>query len=352
MSDLTSFDPDATGVANGNYFGFPFSTSQAALCLLSVPWDVTVSYREGTAAAPRAIIDASTQVEIYDEAFDRDLWRRGIATLPFDREIWERSAAARKWATHVIEHIENGGSETDACIAADLARVNKECKWLNDTVFTVASESLAAGRIVGLVGGDHSTPLGLLRALDTQARKSGEGFGVLHIDAHADLRDAYEGFEFSHASIMRNTLKLKSIERFVQVSVRDFSAAEAEFAASESRVVQFSDKTLRDNEFNGTLWADQCRDIIAQLPARVYVSFDIDGLEPAFCPSTGTPVPGGLSWAKAVFLLEELSRSGRTIVGFDLNEVAPAPDDEWDAIVGARLLYKLCLLSLNGTCGV
>lgn len=348
MSDLTSFDPDATGVANGNYFGFPFSTSRAALCLLSVPWDVTVSYREGTAAAPRAIIDASTQVEICDEAFDRDLWRRGIATLPLDERIFERGAAARECAERVIEHIENGGSEADACVADDLARVNDECKWLNDIVFTVASESLAAGQIVGLVGGDHSTPLGLLRALDVR----GEGFGVLHIDAHADLRDAYEGFEFSHASIMRNTLKLKSIERLVQVAVRDFSAAEDEFAASENRVVQFSDKTLRDNEFNGTLWADQCRDIIAQLPTRVYVSFDIDGLEPAFCPSTGTPVPGGLSWAKAVFLLEELSRSGRTIVGFDLNEVAPSSDDEWDAIVGARLLYKLCLLSLNGTCGV
>lgn len=349
MSDLTSFDPDATGVANGNYFGFPFSTSQAALCLLSVPWDVTVSYREGTAAAPRAIIDASTQVEIYDEAFDRDLWRRGIATLPIDEQIIERGVAARECAERVIEHIENGGLETDVCVADDLARVNDECKWLNDIVFKSASDQISQGRLVGVVGGDHSTPLGLLRALDVHAQKNGEGFGVLHIDAHADLRDAYEGFEFSHASIMRNTLKLKSIERLVQVAVRDFSAAEAEFATSDSRVVQFTDKALCDNEFNGMLWADQCRDIIAQLPARVYVSFDIDGLEPAFCPSTGTPVPGGLSWSKAVFLLEELSRSGRTIVGFDLNEVAPSPDDEWDSIVGARLLYKLCLLSLH--CG-
>lgn len=345
---MSNFDPDATGVANGNYFGFEFNEPDAALVLLSVPWDVTVSYRAGSAAAPASIIDASTQVEIYDEAFPGNLWQMGIATARQDEKIAHKAVEMRQKAENVISHIENAGHEHDPEIATDLREVNDACQWLNNRIYEQSIERLKRGKTVGLVGGDHSTPLGLVRALSAIHP---DGFGVLHIDAHADLRDAYEGFEYSHASIMRNMIKLDQVERLVQVGIRDFSHGEAQFADSEKRIVQFSDRTLTANEFKGETWDAQCDRIIANLPQKVYISFDIDGLAREFCPTTGTPVPGGLSWHKAVYLLEKLGDSHRQIIGFDLNEVAPNAEDEWDSIVGARMLYKLSLLTLKSAVG-
>lgn len=337
-----SFDPDATGVANGAYFGFEFSANQSALSLFSVPWDVTVSYRSGCAAAPRAIIESSTQVEIFDTDAP-DVWKKGIFTIPIDENIECQGMMMRREAEKVIAHIEAGGKASDHEVALPLAVVNEACRKLHHTIYSRSIAELRHGRLVGLVGGDHSTPLGLMKAV---GEHFGE-FGILHIDAHMDLREAYEGFEFSHASIMYNALKISQVERLVQVSVRDFSAGEVELAAKDHRVVQFSDAELAQSEFRGVTWDEQCDDIIASLPANVYISFDIDGLEHAFCPSTGTPVPGGLTYRRAVYLITKLSRSGRRIVGFDLNEVAPNAEDEWDAIVGARLLYKLCCITLK-----
>lgn len=336
------FNADATGVANGAYFGFSFDHSQAALCLISVPFDATVSYRDGSSGAPHAIIEASTQVEIFDAHFP-DVWKRGIFTLPINESIAERNDEARRAATAVIEHIEGGGNESDPQIADELRTVNQASYWLNDTVYNTVKQELNDGKIVGLVGGDHSTPLGLIRALGERH----EGLGILHIDAHMDLRDGYEGFTYSHASIMRRSLECAGIGGLVQVGVRDFSQGEVEFARSQPRITQFTDAELFAARAEGRTWAQICTDIVAALPDKVYISFDIDGLDRAFCPSTGTPVPGGLSYNEAIYLLLTLAKSGKRVVGFDLNEVAPGPTDEWDAIVGARLLYKLCNLLLN-----
>lgn len=338
-----AFSPDDVGVANGNYFGLPFSPDEAEVVLLSAPWDVTVSYNPGTAAGPEAILAASTQVELRDAHYPEG-WRRGIATAAVDPWIAAASERLRKEAERVIAHLENGGSLTDPRIAAPLAAVNAGSEQLNDRIFNQASAFLAAGRVVGLVGGDHSTPLGLIRAL--AARE--EGFGILHIDAHADLREGYEGFVYSHASIMHNALQLPQVERLVQVGIRDFCGAETERAAeSHGRIVQFDDYALARNAFEGLNWGTQCAEIIDRLPHEVYVSFDIDGLAPDNCPGTGTPVPGGLSFREAVYLLVRLAESGRRIIGFDLSEVAPSPNDgEWNANVGARMLYKLANLTL------
>lgn len=336
------FNPDATGVANGAYFGFSFDHREAALCLISVPFDATVSYRDGSSGAPCAIIEASTQVEIYDAHFP-DVWKRGIFTLPSNEHIVERNEEARRAATVVIEHIEGGGDESDPEIADSLRKVNQASCWLNQTVYNAAKQELDNGKIVGLVGGDHSTPLGLIRALGERH----EGLGILHIDAHMDLRDGYEGFTYSHASIMRRSLECSGIEGLVQVGVRDFSQGEVEFARSEPRITQFTDAELFAAKAEGHTWAQICADIVESLPDKVYISFDIDGLDRSFCPSTGTPVPGGLSYNEAIYLLLTLASSDKHIVGFDLNEVAPGSIDEWDAIVGARMLYKLCNLLLN-----
>lgn len=346
--DKCAFSPDDVGVANGNYFGLPFDVAEAELVLLSAPWDVTVSYNGGTSGAPEAIIGASTQVELRDAHYPEG-WRRGIATLPADPWIAPASHDLRARAERVIEHLENGGATTDGEISAPLAEVNAGSEKLNGIIFTQAAALLTQGKTVGLVGGDHSTPLGLMRAVADSLAARGEEFGILHIDAHADLRSAYEGFTYSHASIMYNALQLPQVTKLVQVGIRDFCGAETRLAAdSNGRVVQYDDYTLAKNAFEGLNWGMQCAEIIEQLPENVYVSFDIDGLSPDNCPGTGTPVPGGLSYREAVYLLVRLADSGRRIVGFDLTEVSPTENDgEWNANVGARILYKLCNLTLK-----
>ena len=336
------FDPDGVGVANGAYFGLPFAPEEAALVLVSAPWDVTVSYGAGTVYAPDAIIEASTQLDFHDPLAP-GLWRRGIATAEIDYALQELSQQLRRDARRVIEHLENGGSVSDELIVRKLRRVNEGCAVLNANVEAQVGRWLEAGRKVGLVGGDHSTSYGAIRAC---ARRH-EAFGVLHIDAHRDLREAYEGFEFSHASVMYNVLRdVPQVTRLVQVGVRDYSAREAQAAAASSRIVSFGDCALAEAAFGGEPWEAQCRRIVEALPHEVYISFDIDGLSPDNCPHTGTPVPGGLGFNQAVWLLRTLAQSGRRIIGFDLVEVCPAANDRIDAIVGARMLWKLCSATL------
>ncbi len=338
---MENFNPDGTGIDNGNYFGLPWRAEDAELVLLSVPWDVTSSYGDGAACAPEAIITASTQLDLFDPV-SPDAWRRGIGTLPIDLYIKESSALRRKDARRVMHHLEQGGAPEK--VRESVRKVNEASEELNRRIYNVAREWLDKGHIVGLVGGDHSTPYGLIRAVGERE----EAFSVLHIDAHADLRDAYEGFEHSHASIMFNVLKdIPQAEKLVQVAVRDQCDCEVAFATSDPRVKQFGDWELAQNGFRGMLWSEQCDRIIEHLGEKVYISFDIDGLSPEFAPGTGTPVPGGLSFNRAVYLLDSVVRSGRCIVGFDLCEVAPRKDDEWDANVGARVLWKLCGMTLR-----
>ncbi len=341
--DWKDFDPNGVGVDNGNYFSLPCTAEESDLVLLSAPWDVTVSYGAGAAYAPDAMIGASSQLDLFDAAAP-DQWRRGIATAPVDYALQERSQRLRGDAEKVIDHLEHGGSADDDAVSRKIRRVNEGCAEMNENIRAQARAWLAAGKLVGLVGGDHSTPYGVIRAIAERH----EGAGILHIDAHCDLRERYEGFEFSHASIMHNVLRdFPQVARIVEVGVRDFCDAEYRRAQSDPRIEMFDDRRLAEAAFEGISWAEQCRRIVECLPREVYVSFDIDGLSPDCCPHTGTPVPGGLTFREACFLLESVVRSGRRIVGFDLVEVVPKYEERMDEIVGARMLYKLCGLTLK-----
>lgn len=336
--EQTTFDPDGVGVGNGAYFGLPFEPEAARLVLISAPWDVTVSYGAGTAYGPDAVIEASTQLDFHDPLAP-GAWRRGIATADVDYSLLEQSQRLRSDAERVIDHLEGGGSPDDDYVIRKLRRVNEGCAAMNANIGAQAARWLDAGKLVGLVGGDHSTPYGLVRALGARHTS----FGILHLDAHCDLRDAYEGFAFSHASIMYNILRdVPQVVRIAQVGVRDFSEGEAALAAAQERIATFDDLSLAEAAFRGETWDAQCRRIVESLPGEVYVSFDIDALTFENCPHTGTPVSGGLTFNQAVWLLVTLVRSGRRIIGFDMVEVCPAGDDRIDAITGARVLWKLC----------
>lgn len=334
---MTTFNPNELGMANGNYFALPYTLDESDIALISVPWDVTTSYRPGTSDGPSAIIEASLQVDLYD-ANVPDAWKVKIGTLPADKSIKKRNKTLRKSAEKVIEHLENGGSYEE--VSDLLEVVNKAGEELNTIVYEQSLKLLNAGKIPGVVGGDHSVPLGQMRAIGEKF----DDFGILHIDAHADLRIAYEGFRYSHASILYNALnEVTQISQLTQIGIRDFCEQEASIIDNDPRIRCFTDFELKKNLFEGKSWKKQCEDIISSLPNNVYISFDIDGFSPELCPGTGTPVPGGLSFRETDYLLQMLALSGKRIVGFDLCEVAPSEESEWDANVGARILYKLCI---------
>ncbi|MFI3292964.1 MAG: agmatinase family protein [Rikenellaceae bacterium] len=340
--NLNDFNPNGVGVDNGSYFGLPSSVEESRVVIVSAPWDVTVSYGAGTAFAPDAIIEASTQLDLYDPSAP-DAWRAGIATAAVDYSIQELSQSLRKDAVRIIDHLEDGGAIGDFLISRKLKRVNDGSVRLNQKIYDQTSKLLQQGKIVGLVGGDHSTPYGLIKAVGEVFTE----FGILHIDAHCDLRVAYEGFDFSHASIMHNVLRdVEQVTKIVEVGVRDFCDEELAVAESSPRIEMFSDFALSRERFTGATWASQCQRIVDALPQKVYVSFDIDGLSMNCCPHTGTPVPGGMSFNEAVYLLEKIVESGRQIISFDVVEVTPSPNERIDAIVGARILYKLCGMSI------
>ena len=231
--------------------------------------------------------------------------------------------------------------ETNAKMEETRVAINEECIKLNKWVKTKALDYINKNKVVALLGGDHSTPLGLMQALAEKFNS----FGILQIDAHADLREAYEGFEFSHASIMYNALKIPNVSTLVQVGIRDYCEAEYNLIQNANgRIITFFDRDIKHKQYEGTSWSSICNTIIEALPADIYLSFDIDGLDPKLCPNTGTPVAGGFEFEQILLLIEKIVDSGKRIIAFDLNEVTPG-GNEWDANVGARLLYRIANLA-------
>ncbi len=341
--DLNNFDPNGVGLRNGHFIGLPFSEEESKLVCISVPWDVTVSYQAGTSTGPENILQASSQLDLYLREFP-DTWREGIFVRPSDPEWKTINSTLRAKAEQYIDFLESGGKFSEQEDMIDIVRqIHTTHQRLHDWVYDQSCSLLDSGKLVGVIGGEHSVPLGLMRALSERY----DTFGVLQIDAHMDLRRAYEGFEFSHASIFYEALKLPQLNCLVQVGIRDMCEEEVTFAKSPAeRVHVYWDEEMKRRLFEGETWKKVCEDIIEPLPEKVYISFDIDGLQPEFCPHTGTPVPGGLSFQEAMFLLHLLVKSGRTIIGFDLCEVAGL-GHEWDGNVGARVLYRLatCVLA-------
>lgn len=342
MADLSNFDPNSVGLKTNNIFGLPFKEDEAELVLLPVPWEVTVSYRQGTARGPENIFDASMQIDLYDPDVV-DGWKKGFHMLPVDKNIRKKSDFLRQCAELIISHLTEGGSvEENEQLTMKLKGINDGgemcCNWVQE----MTSRLLKEGKKVGLIGGDHSTPLGFVKAL----AEIHPEFGVLQIDAHADLRNAYEGFKYSHASIMYNVVTMvPQVKKLVQVGIRDYCDEEMDMInGSNGRINTFFDKDIKERQYEGETWKQICQSIIEQLPQKVYISFDIDGLDPKLCPNTGTPVPGGFEMEQVFYLFKQLHLSGREIIGFDVNEVSTGIQsaDNIDAIVGARVLYKLC----------
>jgi len=339
MSGFSDFDPNVAGNPDNNIYGFPTTEEEAGLIILPVPWEVTVSYGAGTARAADNIFKASYQVDLFDFDYP-EAWKKGFYMRPADKKILAKSDYLRKQAELYIAYISKGEAvEENSFMSKAVRDINEGGMFLNNWVYQQTGALLNRNKLVALLGGDHSTSLGYLKAI---ADKYPE-FGVLQIDAHCDLRASYEGFTYSHASIMYNALEeIPQIKRLVQVGARDCCLEEWDYVRnSDRRVVTFFDKHIREKQFEGQTWQSIADDIISQLPQEVYLSFDIDGLDPKLCPNTGTPVQGGFEAEQVFYLLRRLVESGRRLIGFDLVEVGIGEND-WDANVGARVLLKVC----------
>ena len=267
----------------------PEMSSRAAAQVLGwpVPYEKTVSYGSGTASGPDAIIEASRNMELYDEELGKETARIGIHTLP--------------------------------AAACDLAP-----EPMMQSLERQMSELVDTGKFVCVLGGEHSITPPLVRAHHRKYPR----LSVLQIDAHADLRDTYDGTPFSHACAMRRVVETCPA---VQVGIRSMSTPEA-LAAPKLRTRLFYAKDI----VGRTGWIDQ---VVASLSEEVYLTFDVDGLCPSIIPTTGTPEPGGLLWYETLELLRTVARS-RKIVGMDFVELSGNTDNHAPAFATAKLIYR------------
>lgn len=341
MTDLSGFDPNSAGNPNNNIFGLPFSEEEARLVIVPVPWEVTVSFGSGTARSAEQIMTASLQVDLFDPDVP-DGWKQGYYLKETDKKVLLKSDYLRKEAELYIDYISKGDLvEKNSFMCRTLKEVNEGSYFLNNWVYHQTKELLDKGKLVALLGGDHSTPLGFIKAISEKH----DAFGIIQIDAHCDLRDSYEGFVYSHASIMYNVLKeVPAVKKLVQVGIRDYSQGEYEFIQSNPRITTYFDRDIRTRQYEGETYKQVVEEMIGHLPQKVYISFDIDGLDPKLCPSTGTPVQGGFETEQVFYIFKKILDSGRQIIGFDLSEVSERGETGWDANVGARVLFKLCNL--------
>jgi len=262
---------------------------QARFVLLPVPYDRSTSYRPGARGGPRAIIEASHYLELYDEELQTEPYRAGIHTLP------------------ALEPLASGPEAMSARVEAVVGRL------------------LAAGKLPILLGGEHSITIGAVRALTGQ----GEKLSVLQLDAHADLREEYEGTPFSHACVGR---RIAERARLVQLGIRSLSAIEADYLHHAPITTVYAQEWLTDEQ--SALRA------LAELDDPVYITIDLDVFDPAIMPATGTPEPGGLDWQKVLRLLRRVCRN-HLVLGADLVELAPLPGQIAPDFLVAKLVYKL-----------
>jgi len=340
-TNFDDFDPNGASNPTNNIYGFPTTEEEARLVILPVPWEVTVSYNAGTSRASEHIFKASMQVDIFDADFP-DAWREGFYMRPADKKILMKSDYLRKEAELYIAYISRGEDlKKNAFMCKSLKDINEGGSYLNEWVYEQTKGLMNRGKLVALLGGDHSTPFGYFKAI---GERYGD-FGVLQIDAHCDLRKCYEDFNYSHASIIYNALEeIPQIKKVVQVGVRDYSQSEWEYVQnSGGRVETFFDKDIKYRLYDGTPWKEIVDDILDRLPENIFLSFDIDGLDPKLCPNTGTPVHGGFETDQVFYLLKKMVEKGKKFLGFDLVEVGTGETD-WDSNVGARVLFKLCNL--------
>lgn len=258
----------------------------ASYVLLPVAYDGTSTYQKGADLGPQAILDASDSIELYDVVTDHEAYHAGIYTDTFKYDF----------------------SSPDSMVKSVYQRVKL---FINQH------------KTVGVLGGEHSVSIGAIRAM----AENYPNLSVLQIDAHADLRESYHDSPYNHACVMRRAQEVASV---VQVGIRSVCTEEKEFIAPKK---MFYAHQIQ----NSSTWID---DVINQLTDNVYLTIDLDGFDPSIVPATGTPLPGGLTWYEVNSLFEKLFTT-KNVVGFDVVELCPQPQDKCSDVLAAVLVYRI-----------
>ena len=323
---------------------------KARVVLIPVPWEVTASGGGGTAQSMEDIRKASFQADFFQKPPAKTL-NNLIFLEKENKTLLRLNRSHRRAARKIIKRLDRGLPLSHRQ-KKSAGAVNRACRQMTDWLYNRAGELFRQGKIPAVAGGDHSVSEGLI--CRTAEQYSGD-FGLLHIDAHCDLRERYQGFDHSHASVMFNVMnRSPAPARLLQVGVRDFCREEYDRIQSDKRIVCYFDEDLSERLFQGETWGAICKEITARLPSRVHVSLDMDGLEWPCAPGTGTPVPGGLTFNQTLFLLNEIARQKKKLVSFDVVETSPGAEREakrafghWNGTVAGHLLHRLCHLSLQ-----
>jgi agmatinase len=286
MSESENLPMNFGGIDEAEYSNF----DSASVLILPVSYEGTVSYGTGTGAGAMAIVDASRNMELYEEETDAEVYKIGIHTL---EEFTARETPAK----------------------------------MMQELYDTTKELLKANKFICMLGGEHSVSAPIIKA---HAEKYHD-LSVLQIDAHADLRDTYDGTPHSHASIMARVVKDLRIPS-VQVGIRSISAEEARALDSGLPTRIFWARDIAGK----TDWIDSAVD---SLTDNVYLTIDIDGLDPSIVPTTGTPEPGGLGWYETLMLIRKIAEKKR-IVGMDLVEYSYFENYDSPAFLCAKLVYK------------
>jgi len=282
-----------------NFLGLDEEASafdRAKAVILPVPYEATTSYGGGTASGPSAILEASRYIELYDQELDAEPYEVGVATLP------------------ALELTGAGPAEAIAELRAAYDRLL----------------DASPGKFVITLGGEHSISSAPILAWADRLAAEGRRLTVLQVDAHTDLRPEYEGSPYSHASVMYRVHDRVDI---IAVGIRALTREERELARSSDHIHIF----FADDIHDGEAWMD---DVLARLGEDVYITFDVDGLDPSLVPSTGTPEPGGLGWYPVLKLLRRVFRE-RTVHACDVVELAPIPGFAAPDFLVAKLIYKM-----------
>ena len=314
------------------------SFESADLVLIPAPWSATASYGRGTEQGPELIRKASHQLDFFNPLFASS-YNQKIHFLANDPIIESLNKQSLKWVKKLKE------KQSPQLIES----INQAGQSVMDWIYEKSSAIFRAGKIPALVGGEHSVSEGLLSFIGDKYKGN---YGILHLDAHADLRKAYQGFRYSHASVMYNVLNLKQPpQKLVQMAIRDFCEEEYKKIKEDERIHCYFDEEIYSKIFKGEKWADICKDVVSQLPKNVYISLDVDALSWNYAPGTGTPVPGGLSFNQVLYLLAEVKRQAKKLISFDVVETSPGQNKlsfaEWNGNVSARLIYYLSGLALH-----
>lgn len=341
---LKEFDPNKYNNPYCGLFGLPFETDESDLVILPVPWDLA-SEKMGSAEAPDAILNASKDVNLYKPTFE-NIWQQGIALHNIPQKWKESSIELRKIRNKVnkIKEVKISPKK-EVELVQYYKQINNISLILKEWVEDKCNDYLDSKKVLGLLGGDKSVISGFISAL----AKKHKNFGILHLDAHAGMKEKYNGFEFLHESVIRKHLQHEQISSIVIAGTRSIDFSEIEFLNQNKNIIRhYSDAYLKEKMFKGTTWRILLNEIISPLPRYIYISIDIDVLQQWLCPYTAKPEPGGFTFEELLAIITEIQNVGKKIIGFDLTGISPSPDknNDWDSKVGAELLYHLCCNAL------